>query len=185
MHVRLGPFYVAHAIHSVETRSLPTLAHCFPRNFTFYVAHPIRSIHTTVSGPSKIVRLITSVRGGARGAKHLKQKAAVSDSGYRARVLALTSSSTAIHHSCIYIHHSCTARSEAELPFQAFLRFGRSTAPAAAHAQQMAHSPDNENQYCNCDNCQREKVANGIGKNVIRMSRVEAIEAFKRGWQCC
>jgi hypothetical protein len=119
------------------------------------------------------------------GSKAFKQKAAVSDSGYRARVLALTSSSTAIHHSCIYMHHWCTARSEAELPFQAFLRFGRSTAPAAAHAQQMAHSPDNENQYCNCDNCQREKVANGIGKNVIRMSRVEAIEAFKRGWQCC
>ena len=44
MHVRLGPFYVAHAIHSVETRSLPTLAHCFPRNFTFYVALPIRFI---------------------------------------------------------------------------------------------------------------------------------------------
>ena len=29
---------------SFETRSLPTLAHCFPRNFTFYVPHPIRSI---------------------------------------------------------------------------------------------------------------------------------------------
>ena len=29
---------------SIETRSLPTLAHCFPRNFTFYVSHPIRSI---------------------------------------------------------------------------------------------------------------------------------------------
>jgi len=28
----------------IETRSLPTLAHCFPRNFTFYVSHPIRSI---------------------------------------------------------------------------------------------------------------------------------------------
>ena len=27
-----------------ETRSLPTLTHCFPRNFTFYVAHPMRSI---------------------------------------------------------------------------------------------------------------------------------------------
>ena len=119
------------------------------------------------------------------GSKAFKQKAAVSDSGYRARVLALTSSPSAIHHSCIYMHHWCTARSEAELPFQAFLRFGRSTAPAAAHAQQMAHSPDNENQYCNRDNCGRYKVANGIGKNVIRMSRVEAIEAFKRGWQRC
>jgi len=29
----------------VEIRSLPTLAHCYPRSFTFYVAHPIRSIH--------------------------------------------------------------------------------------------------------------------------------------------
>src|SRR6266487_6159691 len=27
-----------------ETRSLPPLTHCFPRNFTFYVSHPIRSI---------------------------------------------------------------------------------------------------------------------------------------------
>jgi len=29
---------------SIEIRSLPTLAHCFPRSFTFYVAHPARSI---------------------------------------------------------------------------------------------------------------------------------------------
>ena len=27
----------------VETRSLPTVAHSFPRSFTFYVAHPIHS----------------------------------------------------------------------------------------------------------------------------------------------
>ena len=32
------------ALSQVETRSLPTLAHYFPRSFTFYVAHPIRSI---------------------------------------------------------------------------------------------------------------------------------------------
>jgi hypothetical protein len=31
-------------LRNVETRSLPTLAHCFPHNFTFYVAHPIRSV---------------------------------------------------------------------------------------------------------------------------------------------
>src|SRR6266567_3910044 len=37
-------FYVAHPTRSIETRSLPTLARCFPRSFTFYVAHPIRSI---------------------------------------------------------------------------------------------------------------------------------------------
>ena len=37
--------YVARLpVGSIEIRSLPTLAHCFPRNFTFYVAHPIRSI---------------------------------------------------------------------------------------------------------------------------------------------
>ncbi len=29
---------------SIEIRSLPPLAHCFPRSFTFYVAHPARSI---------------------------------------------------------------------------------------------------------------------------------------------
>jgi hypothetical protein len=29
---------------SIEIRSLPTLAHCFPRSFTFYVALPARSI---------------------------------------------------------------------------------------------------------------------------------------------
>src|SRR5437588_4042554 len=28
----------------LETHSLPTLARCYPRSFTFYVAHPIRSI---------------------------------------------------------------------------------------------------------------------------------------------
>jgi hypothetical protein len=28
----------------IETRSLPTLTHSYPRRFTFYVAHPIRSI---------------------------------------------------------------------------------------------------------------------------------------------
>jgi hypothetical protein len=31
-------------LRNLETRSLPALTHCFPRNFTFYVAHPIRSI---------------------------------------------------------------------------------------------------------------------------------------------
>ena len=32
-------------LRQIETRSLPTLTHCFPRSFTFYVAHPIHSIH--------------------------------------------------------------------------------------------------------------------------------------------
>jgi type I restriction enzyme M protein len=32
------------ALAQVETRSLPTLTHCFPRSFTFYVAFPVRSI---------------------------------------------------------------------------------------------------------------------------------------------
>src|SRR5437879_2571644 len=31
----------------VETRSLPALARCYPRSFTFYVAHPARSILTS------------------------------------------------------------------------------------------------------------------------------------------
>src|SRR5438445_11078078 len=34
---------------SIEIRSLPTLAHCFPRSFTFYVAHPIHSLHQPAS----------------------------------------------------------------------------------------------------------------------------------------
>jgi hypothetical protein len=38
------PMYVADPISSIETRSLPTLASCFPRNFAFYVADPISSI---------------------------------------------------------------------------------------------------------------------------------------------
>jgi len=42
--VRLGPFYVAHSIRSIETRSLPALTRSYPCHFTFYVAHPIRSI---------------------------------------------------------------------------------------------------------------------------------------------
>jgi hypothetical protein len=32
------------SVSAFETHSLPTLARCFPRSFTFYVAHPIRSI---------------------------------------------------------------------------------------------------------------------------------------------
>jgi len=52
-------------------------------------------------------------------------------------------------------------------------------------SQQPPHSPHDENQCRNRDNCERHKVANGIGKNVIRMSRIEAIEVFKGGWQRC
>ena len=44
---------------SFETRSLPTLTHCFPRNFTFYVAHPIRSI---LVGPALLVRFAQGAR---------------------------------------------------------------------------------------------------------------------------
>src|SRR6266540_3171728 len=68
---------------------------------------------------------------------------------------------------------------------RAFARFRRSTALASAAAQQPAQSPHDENQYRNRDNCQRQKVVNGIGENVIRVSRIEAIEAFKGGWQRC
>ena len=46
------PMYVARLpVGSIETRSLPTLTHCFPRNFTFYVAHPIRSIREQAGQP--------------------------------------------------------------------------------------------------------------------------------------
>jgi hypothetical protein len=54
-----------------------------------------------------------------------------------------------------------------------------------ATAQEPAYSPHDENQYRNRDNCQRHKVVNGVGKNVFRMSRVEAVEGFKRSWQRC
>jgi hypothetical protein len=33
---------------SIETRSPPVFARCFPRSFTFYVAHPVRSIREQV-----------------------------------------------------------------------------------------------------------------------------------------
>ena len=35
-------FYVADPISSIETRSLPTLTHCFPRNFTLITRSPRR-----------------------------------------------------------------------------------------------------------------------------------------------
>jgi hypothetical protein len=38
------------ALAQVETRSLPTLTHCFPRSFTFYVAFPVRSIRRNRHG---------------------------------------------------------------------------------------------------------------------------------------
>ena len=38
-------FYVADPVSSIETRSLPTLARCYPRSFAFYVADPVSSIH--------------------------------------------------------------------------------------------------------------------------------------------
>jgi hypothetical protein len=51
---RNAPYDRYPGVRNVETRSLPTLTHCFPRNFTFYVPHPIRSIrkkNEPVSGP--------------------------------------------------------------------------------------------------------------------------------------
>src|SRR5262245_25896477 len=47
------PSFIPHPSHfsmktfRVETRSLPALARCYPRSFTFYVAHPIRSTLTS------------------------------------------------------------------------------------------------------------------------------------------
>src|SRR5678816_3912317 len=43
----------ARCIRSFETRSLPTLAHCFHRSLTFYVAHPIDSFAPALS-PSRV-----------------------------------------------------------------------------------------------------------------------------------
>jgi hypothetical protein len=59
------------------------------------------------------------------------------------------------------------------------------SASSASASQQPADSPHNEDQYRNRNNRQQQKVMNGIGKNVTRMSRIEAVEAIKRGWQCC
>ena len=52
--------HVARSSRSIETRSLPTLTHCFPRNFTFYVARPSRSI---LVGPALLVRFAQGARG--------------------------------------------------------------------------------------------------------------------------
>jgi len=43
----LSYFFVQPSYFIVETRSLPALARCYPRSFTFYVAHPTRSILTS------------------------------------------------------------------------------------------------------------------------------------------
>ncbi len=54
MPVRLGPFYVAHPIRSIETRSRPRLLAATRHGFTFYVADPVSSIreqNEPVSGP--------------------------------------------------------------------------------------------------------------------------------------
>jgi hypothetical protein len=37
--------YFADPLCSIETRSLPALAHRYPCDFTFYVADPVSSIH--------------------------------------------------------------------------------------------------------------------------------------------
>ena len=89
-----------------------------------------------------------------------------------------------------------SARREAAIDNQTVTRRKRRLAPirpgravgsasTASATQQPAHSPHNEDQYRNRNNRQQQKVMNGIGKNVIRMSRIEAVEAIKRGWQCC
>ena len=55
--------------------------------------------------------------------------------------------------------------------------------PAAS--QQPPHSPHDEDQCRDPNNCQGHKVVNGICKNVIWIARVKSIEAFKRSWQRC
>jgi hypothetical protein len=52
--VRLGPFYVADPITSIETPSLPPLARCYPCSFTFYVADPITSIASVINHSSPV-----------------------------------------------------------------------------------------------------------------------------------
>ena len=44
-------FYVADPVSSIETRSLPTLTRSYPRRFTFYVADPISSVRERVVEP--------------------------------------------------------------------------------------------------------------------------------------
>ena len=46
-------FYVAGPFGSIETRSLPSLARRYPRDFTFYVAYPSRSIRPKANGTPK------------------------------------------------------------------------------------------------------------------------------------
>jgi hypothetical protein len=59
----------------------------------------------------------------------------------------------------------------------------RSATAASPSAKQPEHSPHDKNQYRNRENAHRHKVANGIAKNVIRISRIEAVEPVKRGRQ--
>ena len=51
----------------IETRSLPTLTHYFPRNFTFYVAHPVCSIREQAAAA-------TARNGAGNGTAQERQK---------------------------------------------------------------------------------------------------------------
>ncbi len=42
------------ALVEIETRSLPTLTRCFPRNFTFYVAAPVSSVEIDSCAPAHL-----------------------------------------------------------------------------------------------------------------------------------
>src|SRR2546429_8451534 len=73
----LGYFRTAHR-HStprpsfsflIETHSLPTLAHCYPRSFTFYVAQPIRSILTSSFFLLTLVRYASCLSRGYSGSE--------------------------------------------------------------------------------------------------------------------
>jgi hypothetical protein len=45
------PFHRLALNESIETRSLPTLAHRYPRDFAFYVADPVSSVHSLLRAP--------------------------------------------------------------------------------------------------------------------------------------
>src|SRR5438270_4947390 len=65
----------------VETRSLPALARCYPRSFTFYVAHPARSILTSSFFllPFFCASAVTPQSEQASGITAIVQKAMKSD----------------------------------------------------------------------------------------------------------
>jgi hypothetical protein len=65
-------FYVADPVSSIETRSLPTLTHSYPRRFTFYVADPISSIREQALNIQP-ASAVDGLRGGERSMPNLQK----------------------------------------------------------------------------------------------------------------